>query len=142
MKIGIPFVFVIVLVLFGVGLMFAKSKDSSKKTTNSELSQNVIPSVTVSPTPEQVSTQNNLPLTITTPSDKSTVTTSSLPVKGKTGAKAQVAVNDIDTTADANGNFSATVTLDEGENTIFIVVNDATGNVTEKELTITYESGN
>ena len=47
-------------------------------------------------------------------------------------------VNESETKADSSGNFSATLTLDEGENYILVVANDSSGNYAEKEFTITY----
>lgn len=61
-------------------------------------------------------------------------------VAGKTMAGADVAINDLDLKADAQGDFSAQVTLDEGENIINVVVNDDQGNYAEKEFTVTYNS--
>ncbi len=141
MKGTLPLIVVAIVLVIGVSLMISKSKNSPTSTTTNNLTQNISPTGTSAPTTVPTSTQNNLPLSITAPIDKSTVATATISVKGKTGAKAQVAVNDVETTADASGNFSASVALDEGENTIFIVVNDAAGNVTEKELTVIYDSG-
>ena len=80
-------------------------------------------------------------LTVTSPADRATVTSASLTVKGKTSPGAEVFANDAATVADVNGNFSARLTLDEGENSIVIFANDADGRVVEKELTVTYDSG-
>ena len=52
---------------------------------------------------------------------------------------ADVGVNDAETKADATGNFSVTINLEEGENPILVVVSDANGNYSEREITITYE---
>lgn len=94
------------------------------------------------PTPtEETKATVDLPLTVTSPTHNSTVASSTLTVRGKTKAKAQVAVNDIETVADAAGNFSITLTLDEGENILFIIVNDEIGNVTEQELSVIFDSG-
>ncbi len=141
MKTVLPLSVVALLGVIGVGLVISKPKNSPTETKTNELSQNNSPTATSAPTIVPTSVQNNLPLSISTPADGVTVTSSTITVKGKTGAKAEVAVNDAETTADANGNFSVQVTLDEGENFLYIVVNDADGNVTEKELTIIYDSG-
>lgn len=82
-----------------------------------------------------------LTLTITSPTNGATVTNTSLRVSGKTVPGAEVFINDKEARADALGNFSVTITLDEGENTIIVMANDADGNVAEKELTVTYNSG-
>ncbi len=82
-----------------------------------------------------------LALIISTPASGITVKNPSLAIKGKTSPGAEVFVNEMETRADAAGNFSVTMTLDEGENPIIIMANDEQGNVAEKELTITYDSG-
>ena len=97
--------------------------------------QTPTPQVTANP---QVS---GLDLSVSFPANNTTITTPTLVVRGKTKAKAQVAVNEAETVADTTGNFSVTVKLDEGENTLFIVVNDDMGNVTEQSLTVIYDSG-
>lgn len=81
---------------------------------------------------------SGIQLAVTSPSGNVTVSSSSLTVRGKTVAGAEVFVNDLETKADASGNFSVTLTLDEGENYILIVTNDASGNYAEKEFTVTY----
>lgn len=80
----------------------------------------------------------NIPLAITYPKDKSTVASSAITIKGQTTPNAEIAVNEIDTKADSSGNFSAAVSLDEGENTIIVVANDQNGNYSEKEVTVTF----
>ncbi len=82
---------------------------------------------------------NSIPLTLTSVSGAMTVTNPQLVVSGKTVANADVFVNDRDLKADAQGNFATTITLDEGENTINVVVNDAAGNSTEKEFVVTLQ---
>ncbi|MEK7129420.1 MAG: Ig-like domain-containing protein [Patescibacteria group bacterium] len=91
---------------------------------------------------EQVpSTTGTMTLMVTSPANGATVTNASLTVSGKTAPRAEVFVNEKETKADANGNFSVNITLDEGENSIVLIANDADGNVAEKELTVTYNSG-
>lgn len=82
-----------------------------------------------------------LTLTLTSPKANATVTSSSLTVKGKTSPKAEIFVNEAETVADANGNFSVTVELEEGENYLLVAVTDADGNYKEQELTVTYNAG-
>lgn len=60
-------------------------------------------------------------------------------IKGRTAPYAEVFVADQQLTADANGNFSTTVTLDEGENVIVVLANDAEGNFAEETIIITLE---
>jgi len=83
--------------------------------------------------------ETSLPLQITSPSDQSTVTSAFITLRGKTTAQAEVFVNEKETNADPDGNFSVQLELEEGENPIMVVANDANGNVGEKEITILYE---
>lgn len=81
---------------------------------------------------------SGITLTVTSPSNNATVTSASLTVRGKTVSNAEVFVNDEETRADSSGNFSVTLTLDEGENFILVAANDSLGNFAERELTVTY----
>jgi hypothetical protein len=83
--------------------------------------------------------ESSLSLQIISPSDNSAVTSPYITLRGKTISQAEVFVNDIETVADANGDFSVGLTLDEGENPIMVVANDTNGNVGEAEITVTYE---
>ncbi len=89
--------------------------------------------------PPTETVSGNISLSITSPSNGSATTSSSVDVSGKTTANADVFVNDQETTADANGDFKITLTLDEGENTITVSANDSDGNYIEKDITVTYE---
>lgn len=80
-------------------------------------------------------------LVVSSPINGATVTTPSLVVKGTTAPKADVYVNDRDTVADAKGNFSIPILLDEGENFLMVTVVDPDGNTAEKEITVTYDAG-
>ena len=89
-------------------------------------------------TPGLTTPAAKITLTITSPANGATVTSSSVKVQGKTLPNAEVFVNEKETKADKNGNFSVTMTLDEGENYMIVVANDELGNVAETELAITY----
>lgn len=93
--------------------------------------------VTVLPTQTIVAGQKVF-LTITSPVDEVTVSQNKVTVTGKTVAGADVSVNEKDLTADADGNFSATISLDEGENPILITAGNGDG-FEEKEITVYYE---
>ncbi|MBI5448870.1 hypothetical protein HY948_00980 [Candidatus Gottesmanbacteria bacterium] len=84
---------------------------------------------------------NELLLSVLAPVDGATVTTPALTVRGTTAPKAEVFINELEMRADATGNFSGSLTLDEGENFIIVMVNDESGNVAEKDLVVTYVSG-
>lgn len=81
---------------------------------------------------------SSLLLRVDSPADQSTVSNAKLTVKGKTVAGAEVFVNEKETVADSQGNFSLTLQLEEGENSIFITVTDEAGNLAEKEIIVTY----
>lgn len=87
---------------------------------------------------ETVNLATGISLIVSSPSNNTTVASSSLQVKGKTVPGAEVFVNDAETKADSNGNFSVTLTLDEGDNYILVVANDTNGNYSEKDIAITY----
>ncbi len=78
-------------------------------------------------------------LNVTAPANESTVSTPSVTVTGKTAPGAYVFVEDEFTIADSSGNFSATVTLTEGVNSLDIFATDATtGDTVSMILLITY----
>jgi hypothetical protein len=88
--------------------------------------------------PSPIPTVAQIPLTIVSPTNGSSVTNAVITVQGKSSVNAEVFVNDKETVADAQGNFSTVLTLDEGDNTILIVANNADGSYSEQQITITY----
>lgn len=82
----------------------------------------------------------NITLNVSYPSDGLVVNTSTITVSGTTAPQAEVSVNEVDTKADSNGKFSATINLDEGDNVVTIVANDALGNFIEKDLNLTFNT--
>jgi len=137
-------------VLFGALVIIAKK---GKVPTQSSLvpSSNTIVSTspgstTTSATPTTSTSQNKpvvkeINLTVDQPKDGATVNNPSLQVKGATIAGATVFINEKETTAGNNGNFSATITLDEGENTVVVIAQDENGQVAEVDLTVTLQIG-
>lgn len=91
----------------------------------------------IPPTPTTVKQKGNLPLTITSPGSGTIVKTSTVKVTGTTLSGADVGINDKDVIADKNGNFSATIAIEEGENEIMIVVTDEQGNFAEEIILVT-----
>lgn len=87
-----------------------------------------------------VSTSNKISLTVTSPAAGTTLNSANVTVKGKTAPNAEVFINDASTKADANGNFSLTLTLDEGDNNLVITANDSDGNVAEQELSVNVQT--
>lgn len=79
-------------------------------------------------------------LTIISPQDGDTLGSTNATVKGKTVPNADVFVNDQTTKADVNGNFSVNIGLDEGANQITVSANDAEGNATQQDLSVSVVS--
>jgi hypothetical protein len=61
-----------------------------------------------------------------------------LVIEGKTEANTQVSVSGRHVVVDGNGGFTYLMTLSEGENALAIKVQDLAGNITEKDMTVTY----
>lgn len=75
-------------------------------------------------------------LEITSPKDGEVVTKSPVLVTGTTVKGADVFVNDVETKADEDGNFKVSVSLDEGENEIFVTANNQDGNYAESSIKV------
>lgn len=137
---------IVAVVIFGAIVGLKKIRNAQNISPIAPLTTTIIPNDqedAVSPSPAltgTVSRGSAITLVVTTPPDNSTVTTGSLIVRGKTVPGAEVFVNDAETKADSAGNFSATISLDEGENYILVVANDPQGNYSEKEITVIYEA--
>jgi hypothetical protein len=81
-------------------------------------------------------TQPGVPLTVTEPADGATLTDPTVAVKGRTVAGAAVKVNDEFDIADAQGNFSIPLDLEDGTNFIDVVASDENGNEGEVLLSV------
>lgn len=79
---------------------------------------------------------DEISLEITSPKDGEVVIKSPVLVTGTTVKSADVFVNDAEAKADANGEFKVSIPLEEGENEIFVVVNDSEGNYAEGSVKI------
>jgi len=84
---------------------------------------------------ESVST---LALEISTPQDESVVTSATIVVSGTTEANAVVSVNGVLVDIDDEGQFSTTITLEEGPNYIEVLASDYEGNEAVKSLSVIY----
>ncbi len=141
------FLIVLVCIVGIVAVLWLRARGTKSPVLEVSTSGTPVPTVQTSigtsseATREIPSVVKTLPLVVNSPVDGATVTSASLSVRGKTAPLAEVFINDVETRADASGNFTAQITLDEGENTVVVMVNDADGNVVEKELTVTYSSG-
>lgn len=107
--------------------------------TSVEVSQAAVPSDVSSSRAPAPAVMTSMTLSVTSPANGSTVTSSTVAIKGKTAPKADVFVNELEGKADAGGNFSVTVTLEEGENYFVVLANDELGNAAEAELTVIYQ---
>ena len=85
--------------------------------------------------------QGTLPLTVTSPIDSATLSTNTVTVQGQTTPGATVTVNGNSDVADANGNFSIDVSLDNGPNAIDVIATDDSGNQGEVLLMVNDTSG-
>jgi len=83
--------------------------------------------------------KNEITLAIKTPKNGDIVTSSSLSVTGTTSPNAEVFVNDKETKADSDGDFSVKLILEEDENYILITANDSEGNSAEQDLSVIYQ---
>ncbi len=131
---------IILLLLIGAGLMYFGQK---KQERNWVVNNQQVVDTTSTTSAQELSSEkkaDEIFLTITQPIDKTTITSPNLVISGKTVANAEVSINDQTIPANANGDFSAQVSLEEGDNYFYIVANDADGFAAEKEIMVTYES--
>ena len=77
-------------------------------------------------------------LTINTPSDNQTTTNNTIVVQGKTDTNATVTVNGFQAIVDDQGNFSYTLSLQNGDNNLSIIATDNAGNTTTVQKKVTY----
>jgi PBP1b-binding outer membrane lipoprotein LpoB len=85
--------------------------------------------------------QTGLPLRVTAPADASTINGDSVTVQGKTAPGAAVNINNNAGIADADGNFSITITLEEGPNAIDVIATDENSKQGEVLLMVNAASG-
>ena len=137
------YVFVTAAVLFiaflAIALLALKrdtpSTQSSKKSFLTNLiktNDDPVKNVELMPLTKQI------PLNVSAPVNGTTVSTSSVSIKGTTIPNADVFINEIEMKANNQGQFSASYKLYEGENYLYISVNDQAGNYSEKDLIVNY----
>ena len=78
-------------------------------------------------------------LTVDSPHDGDTVG-GSVVVKGKTDPDVRVTVNDFWAIVDSSGNYSYTLSVQNGDTHITVVATDAAGNTTKQDLTVHHQS--
>lgn len=97
-------------------------------------------SVKVEGANESKSTSDKISLNIISPKNNDVVKSRNVVVTGKTASGAEVFINDQSVKADSNGNFSLTLTLDEGENVVVVAANDEEGNVIEQTFSVNIQT--
>jgi hypothetical protein len=85
--------------------------------------------------------QGGLSLVLTAPTDGAIVSTSSIKVAGRSSPGAAVSVNDTIGMADNQGKFELQVPLDQGLNTLEVVVSDESGRQLTYYLAVTSQAG-
>jgi hypothetical protein len=146
-------IFVIAVMLaLGSGLYYLSLKSNLNNQSNQKTVQqnqiNIETNADISPTPVIITSKsgllntNQIKLSVLSPTDGTTLNSSTILVNGETAPGAEVSVNDIDTKADSDGNFKANISLEEGDNYIVVVATDDLGNYAEKEINITFDTGN
>jgi len=137
---GISIISVGLLLLTGFSF-FSKRLTESKeiKEQSDSLLETSVPKQINESQREMGAVEENLKIQIVSPSHQSVVTSPYITLRGKTNPQAEVFINDKETIADTQGNFSVALTLEEGENPIMVVANDQNGNVGEVEISIVYE---
>lgn len=142
------FLLILLISVIGLGYWLYHSYQNigSKTSTNSindQLNQTettVSTNKAVDDDSQSQTISDNFSLIITNPVDGTIVNLSSLTITGRTAPFASVYINDGQLTADSNGNFSTKITLDEGENIVYVLAHDNIGDAAEKEITVTLES--
>jgi hypothetical protein len=87
-----------------------------------------------------ISTPTSTPLflTIVEPANGSVVGVNNVTIRGKTLADAVVSINGDPVDVDSNGNFSMTVTLEEGSNVFDIIATDEAGDEETTQLVVSF----
>ena len=138
---GYVLVGIISVAVLALVYLFVAKGYSGKGINLAPIVETITPGGTSQPTQEAGSpTSNKIFLTVTSPKNGDALTSTNLTAKGKTTPGADVFVNDQAGKADANGNFSISIGLDEGANVIVVSANDAEGNATQQDLNVTVTS--
>jgi len=128
----------VLLIIFGFFVFLIKKQNFNNLRLKNIFQNNQVKPTNLNqseiPTIEPV--LQGITLEINEPKSKTVFKSSSIKVSGKTSAYAEVYINDFETKADGAGNFSVNYNLDEGENLLTVVANDASGNYAEKEITV------
>ncbi len=137
-------VFLAIAIGFALGLVITFGIWTANKSLKNLPSSKPTPTpVTVSATPSPAATQaNQTSLTLSSPADEALVTTNKVTVSGKASPQAVVVILSEDNqqilTADAKGEFTTSVTLVPGYNSLRVQAYDPDGNMTESSALVTY----
>lgn len=130
--------------IFAIAIIFLVGAGAFFLATQAKVKQLIVPSANYTQSSGVNSTlppsSQTMFLTISSPKNGEVLTASTTEVKGKTVGGSEVFINDQETKADSNGNFSVLINLDEGENIINIIANDKDGAFKEEEITVIYET--
>lgn len=136
MKVGLKSLLIVLVLLALVALAFFAISSGKISFNNAGKTENTV--LQEDEEDEDSETfENEISLEITSPKDGTVIKESPVLVTGITVKAADVFVNDAETKADNDGNFEVSVPLEEGENEILVVVNDAEGNYAEASVIIT-----
>lgn len=153
MKMYLPIAIAALAVLVIVGLILSNKPAKPAQNSGTEPTSNmqsgqvrttpILSGSQIQANPSQSSMAQGqaIALAVTEPANGATVKTAQITLKGKTAPRADVFVNDTQVAADAQGQFSTPITLEEGENHMLITANDDKGDSNETELVVTYTSG-
>lgn len=131
-----------------IGVFYVSNKKSMNSSFPGDVSlspQESMAEITTAPSSGQPllvtpqPTIRDIALSVTSPKDGEVVSSASVIVKGTTVPNADVFVNEKDAKADAKGNFSVPILMDEGDNYIVVTVTDMDGNQAEQDIAVIYE---
>ena len=131
------YVFIIILLFVAFYSIFQKNNPSVKKIFNMSFDEKNQQTGSVSQPNKTVS--KTIFLEIDQQINNTTVASEFLSFTGKTIPDGSVFVNEKELKADAKGNFSASISLYEGQNDIYVVASDDFGNSVEKDFTVNLE---
>lgn len=77
-------------------------------------------------------------LSIDSPHDNDTIHQNSVQISGKTGTDDKVTVNGFWAIVDNSGNYTYTLSLVNGDNSVKVISQDSAGNTTEKDIKVIY----
>lgn len=107
-------------------------------TSPKNLKQTVTPATEPVPVVDDKPISGTIKLTVTSPTDGQVLSVAKVTVSGETVPNADISVNNMETKANTSGKFQTTITLDEGDNPIYIFSSDQDGNFAEWQGLVTY----